>query len=123
GGAGGRGGGRGTRAARGLAAFEGRKVVTDEDVRGVSPRCLRHRLRRDPLEPAGGDARVRNCVPEIFGDAPTGGDGKKKKSGPTDGQSFEADGPRGERRSGGADYGGGDYGGGRARSAGGGNPE
>ena len=112
-----------TRAARALAAFEGRKVVTDEDVRRVSPMSLRHRLRRDPLEPAGGDARVRNCVPEIFGDAPTGGDGKKKKSGPTDGQSFEADGPRGERRSGGADYGGGDYGGGRARSAGGGNPE
>src|SRR5207237_489841 len=62
------------RAARALAAFEGRRRVTEEDVRRVAPMSLRHRLRRDPLEPSGGDARVRNCVNEIFADS-GGGDG------------------------------------------------
>jgi magnesium chelatase subunit D len=45
------------RAARALAAFEGRREVTDSDVRRVAPMSLRHRLRRDHLE-------------ELFGDAP-----------------------------------------------------
>src|SRR5205085_6350501 len=79
-----------TRAARALAAFEGRKVVTDEDVRRVSPMSLRHRLRRDPLEPAGGDARVRNCVSEIFGDSPAREGVEKKKSKLPDGHGVEA---------------------------------
>ena len=55
------------RAARALAAFEGRREVTDADVRRVAPMSLRHRLRRDPLEQAGG-ARVENHLDELFGD-------------------------------------------------------
>ena len=38
------------RAARALAAFEGRKEVTEEDIARVVSTALRHRLRKDPLE-------------------------------------------------------------------------
>ena len=37
------------RAARALAAFAGRRAVTDEHVKKVSAMSLRHRLRRDAL--------------------------------------------------------------------------
>lgn len=57
-----------TRAARALAAFDGRKEITVEDVRRVAPMSLRHRLRRDPLERGGGGARVQNTVSEILGE-------------------------------------------------------
>ncbi|MDQ3746582.1 MAG: VWA domain-containing protein, partial [Acidobacteriota bacterium] len=49
------------------------------------------RLRRDPLEPTGGDARVRNCVREIFGDSSNAQDGAGQKSKPRGGQGLEAD--------------------------------
>ena len=39
-----------TRAARALAAFEGRQEVTLDDIRRTITLCLRHRLRRDPME-------------------------------------------------------------------------
>jgi magnesium chelatase subunit I len=39
-----------TRAARALAAFEGRQEVTMDDIRRTITLCLRHRLRRDPME-------------------------------------------------------------------------
>ncbi|GAB2298612.1 hypothetical protein Dimus_032682 [Dionaea muscipula] len=38
------------RAAKALAALKGRDRVTAEDVATVIPNCLRHRLRKDPLE-------------------------------------------------------------------------
>ncbi|HEX7314683.1 MAG TPA: magnesium chelatase ATPase subunit I [Pyrinomonadaceae bacterium] len=56
-----------TRAARALAALEGRRAVTIEDVRRVAPMSLRHRLRRDPLEQGGGGARVERATEEVFG--------------------------------------------------------
>src|SRR5437763_829787 len=56
------------RAARALAAFEGRREVFVEDVRRVAPMSLRHRLRRDPLEHGGGSARVQNATAELFGE-------------------------------------------------------
>lgn len=55
------------RAARALAAFEGRRKATAEDVRRVAAMSLRHRLRRDPLEQSGGGARVQTAVEELFG--------------------------------------------------------
>lgn len=65
-----------TRAARALAAFEGRKKATAEDVRRVAAMSLRHRLRRDPLEQSGGDgARVQTSVEELFGDSGEKGNG------------------------------------------------
>jgi len=39
-----------TRAARALAAFEGRQEVTLNDIRRTITLCLLHRLRRDPME-------------------------------------------------------------------------
>jgi magnesium chelatase subunit D len=56
------------RAARALAAFEGRREVTSADVRRTAQMSLRHRLRRDPLE-SGGGARVENHLDELFGEA------------------------------------------------------
>ncbi|KAJ8421968.1 hypothetical protein Cgig2_008425 [Carnegiea gigantea] len=38
------------RAAKALAALKGRDQVTAEDIATVIPNCLRHRLRKDPLE-------------------------------------------------------------------------
>ncbi len=56
-----------TRAARALAALEGRRTVSASDVRRVAPMSLRHRLRRDPLEQGGGTARVEKATEEVFG--------------------------------------------------------
>jgi len=39
-----------TRAAKSLASFEGRQEVTVDDIRRTITLCLRHRLRRDPME-------------------------------------------------------------------------
>jgi magnesium chelatase subunit D len=58
-----------TRAARALAALEGRSEVSGADVRRVAPLALRHRLRRDPLEQGGGGARVEKVADELFGEA------------------------------------------------------
>ena len=54
------------RAARALAAFEGRRTATDTDVRRVAPLALRHRLRRDPLEQTEGSARLEQASAELF---------------------------------------------------------
>jgi magnesium chelatase ATPase subunit I len=54
------------RAARALAAFEGRREARQEDVRRVAALCVRHRLRRDPLEPTGGGARIEQALDNSF---------------------------------------------------------
>ena len=38
------------RAAKAFAAYNGRSTVTVEDIENVITLCLRHRLRKDPLE-------------------------------------------------------------------------
>ena len=69
------------RAARALAAFEGRRRATEQDVRRVAAVCLAHRLRRDPLEQSSGGARVEDGVRELFGtdeeEASDSGDGTR----------------------------------------------
>ena len=55
------------RAARAAAAFEGRRAVADEDVRGVALSALRHRLRRNVLDETRAGARVERAVAEVFG--------------------------------------------------------
>jgi magnesium chelatase subunit D len=64
-----------TRAARALAAFEGRKKVGREDVRRVAAMSLRHRLRRDPFEQTSGGSRVAEEVEGLFGDGDHDGRG------------------------------------------------
>lgn len=54
------------RAARALAAFEGDTAVTQDHLRTIAPCALSHRLRRDPLDEAGSNTRVRRAVEELF---------------------------------------------------------
>ena len=54
------------RAARALAAFEGRKEVTDEDIARVVSTALRHRLRKDPLEQVDSGDRVIKAFCKVF---------------------------------------------------------
>jgi magnesium chelatase subunit D len=69
------------RAARALAAFEGRKAVTEEHVKRVSAMALRHRLRRDALDETATSEQVQQAVEEVFPSPPpqssrgNGGDG------------------------------------------------
>ncbi len=58
------------RASRALAAFEGRRQVSADDVRRVAALALKHRLRKDPLESSSGGGRVDEKVKEFFGDEP-----------------------------------------------------
>jgi magnesium chelatase subunit I len=55
------------RASRALAAFEGRKIASEEDARRVAQMALRHRLRRDPFEQTGGGGQIEQVADEIFG--------------------------------------------------------
>lgn len=54
------------RAARALAAFEGRKAVSSTDVRRVAEMALRHRLRRDPLEQTASSTRIEQQLNQLF---------------------------------------------------------
>ena len=54
------------RAARALAAFEGRKEVTEEDIARVVSTSLRHRLRKDPLETVDSGDRVIKAFCKVF---------------------------------------------------------
>jgi magnesium chelatase subunit I len=55
------------RAARALAALDGDAEVTDAHLRRVAPAALRHRLRRNPLDEGGSDARVERALTQTFG--------------------------------------------------------
>ncbi|KAH7282557.1 hypothetical protein KP509_35G036500 [Ceratopteris richardii] len=55
------------RAAKALAALRGREEVTAEDVYTVIPNCLRHRLRKDPLESIDSGLLVVEKFCEVFG--------------------------------------------------------
>jgi magnesium chelatase subunit I len=57
------------RTARALTAFDGRHLVTREDVRTAAPFALTHRLRRDPLDESGSATRVERALAEVFDDA------------------------------------------------------
>jgi magnesium chelatase subunit I len=50
------------RAARARAAFEGRAEVTPADVQQVAVVSLRHRLRKDPLDPLGSAERIEDAL-------------------------------------------------------------
>ncbi len=55
------------RAAKALAAFEGRTQVTPEDIYRVIPLCLRHRLRKDPMADIDSGDKVREVFKTVFG--------------------------------------------------------
>ncbi len=55
------------RAAKALAAFEGRTEVTVDDIRRTMVLCLRHRLRKDPLETIDSGYKVEKAFNLVFG--------------------------------------------------------
>lgn len=55
------------RAAKALTAFEGRTEVTIDDIRRVITLCLRHRLRKDPLESIDSGYKVEKVFGRVFG--------------------------------------------------------
>ena len=50
------------RAGTAHAALHGNKKVTHDDIRAVALSALRHRLRRDPLDPTGSDERILEAL-------------------------------------------------------------
>jgi magnesium chelatase subunit I len=55
-----------TRAAKALASFEKRSEVTLEDIRRTITLCLRHRLRRDPMESINSGEKIEAAFQKIF---------------------------------------------------------
>lgn len=55
-----------SRAAKALVAFEGRNEVTEKDIFTVITLCLRHRLRKDPLESIDSGFKVQETFKKIF---------------------------------------------------------
>lgn len=56
-----------SRAAKAIAAFDGRIQVTPSDIYQIISLCLRHRLRKDPLESVDSGAKVQEIFSKIFG--------------------------------------------------------
>ncbi len=55
------------RAAKALAAFDLREEVTAEDIFKIVTLCLRHRLRKDPLESIDSGTKVQEVFSSVFG--------------------------------------------------------
>jgi magnesium chelatase subunit I len=55
-----------TRAAKALTAFENRTEVTVEDIQRTISLCLRHRLRRDPMESINSGEKIQTTFQRIF---------------------------------------------------------
>jgi len=55
-----------TRAAKALAAFDGRMEVSIEDIRRTIVLCLRHRLRRDPMESINSGNKIEAAFNTFF---------------------------------------------------------
>jgi magnesium chelatase subunit I len=55
------------RAAKAFASYHNKKKVDVNDIKKVITLCLRHRLRKDPLESIDSGMRVQQITNEIFG--------------------------------------------------------
>jgi len=55
-----------TRAAKALAAFDNRTVVEVEDIHKTIILCLRHRLRRDPMESINSGDKIESTFQKLF---------------------------------------------------------
>lgn len=58
-----------TRAAKALTAFENRTEVTLDDIQRTIILCLRHRLRRDPMESINSGEKIQASIQKIFIDS------------------------------------------------------
>nr|YP_011007357.1 Magnesium chelatase subunit I [Scytothamnus australis]WAM64786.1 Magnesium chelatase subunit I [Scytothamnus australis] len=54
------------RAAKAYTAFQGKETVSSEDIQTIIVLCLRHRLRKDPLESIDSGYKVMKVFEEIF---------------------------------------------------------
>jgi magnesium chelatase subunit I len=54
------------RAAKAFAAYNGRKTVTLDDIKTIITLCLRHRLRKDPLETIDSGNKVQQIFNQVF---------------------------------------------------------
>lgn len=54
------------RAAKAFAAYKNKNKVHIEDIKSVIKLCLRHRLRKDPLETIGSGEKIQQVVDNIF---------------------------------------------------------
>lgn len=89
------------RAARALAAFEGRRAVNEHDVRTVSAMSLRHRLRRDALDETASSEQIEQAVDEVFprsstapaANGPSNRDKTDTQSDQTDSEAEQTDSP------------------------------
>ena len=54
------------RASKAYAAYNGRSEVTVDDIENVITLCLRHRLRKDPLESIDSGDKVQSVFEEVF---------------------------------------------------------
>merc|ERR1712147_153776 len=54
------------RAAKAHAAYDGRDKVTLDDIAAIITLCLRHRLRKDPLETIDSGNKVSKVFNEVF---------------------------------------------------------
>jgi magnesium chelatase subunit D len=86
-----------TRAARALAAFEGRKKVSVSEVKRVAVMALRHRLRRDALEEAASSERIEQALDRVF---PEAGSGVRDGAGGEGGSAFVVGMEKGSREPG-----------------------
>jgi magnesium chelatase ATPase subunit I len=85
------------RAARALAAFEGRRAVNESHVRRVSAMSLRHRLRRDVLDETAKSEKIEQAVDEVMPSPPQppGNQKREPKTEPdTPRKAKNPDGPR-----------------------------
>lgn len=55
-----------TRAAKALTAFENKKTVSTKEIYTVATLCLRHRLRKDPLENIDSGMKVQEIFKKVF---------------------------------------------------------
>ncbi|HEY8413752.1 MAG TPA: VWA domain-containing protein, partial [Pyrinomonadaceae bacterium] len=79
------------RAARALAAFDGRRSVNEHDVRAVSAMALRHRLRRDALDETATSEQIEQAVDEVFPRPTAPNADRQRKGDETDRQTDETD--------------------------------
>ena len=79
------------RASRALAAFEGRKAVSENDVRRVSAMSLRHRLRRDALDETATSEQIEQAVDEVFPRSTTSNSDRPEDTEQTDSQDADAE--------------------------------
>ena len=49
-----------------MLRFKGKKTITIEDIQTIVVLCLRHRLRKDPLESIDSGYRVNKIFEEVF---------------------------------------------------------